>query len=180
MVPKLARLTNDVLYRNTIIHSVSIQHFLRVILQSTYSNYRGLQHDAHAATALLRPHPATRDEAPATVLEDIVQMKGRISACHGGFYTPPHRHSNGMCTTVTITSGLRIWGFLVPIKGPMTMQQRKAWDENMFVKDNRPMFGTRRCVVFLPPGSTLCVLSYSSVLVQLIYTGKISVSCPLA
>ena len=180
MVRKLARLTNDVLYRNTIIHSVSIQHFLRVILQSTYSNYRGLQHDAHAATALLRPHPATRDEAPATVLEDMLRAKTWSVICQAGFPTPLHRDSNGMCTAATVASGLKIWGFLVPIKGEMTMKQREEWDENMFVKSDCPISGTRRCVVFLPPGSTLCVLSYSSVLVQLIYTGKISVSCPLA
>ena len=146
-------------------------------MHGTYSNYRGLRHDAHAPTALLRPYPATTDEAPVTVLEDIAQTEAWCLACHGGFYTPPHRDANGMCTTFTVMSGLKMWEFLVPIKGPMTMKQRRAWDENMFVKDDRPMLGTRRCVVTLPPGSTVCVFYYSSILVQLIYTGKISVSC---
>ena len=123
----------------------------------TYCYHRGIQHDTHAATALLRPHPSTRHVPPVKVLEDISRTKTWSLACHASFYTLPHKDSNGFCTAGIVTSGLKIWGFMVPIEGIMRIDQRRVWDENVFVKRNRPMFGTRRSVVFLPPGSTVYV-----------------------
>ena len=144
----------------------------------TYCYHRGIQHDTHAATALLRPHPSTRHVPPVKVLEDISRTKTWSLACHASFYTLPHKDSNGFCTAGIVTSGLKIWGFLVPIEGTMNMQQREAWDDDIFINENQPMDGTRRSVVFLPPGSTMYVYPNSCSLQQLIAILKRSIMPP--
>ena len=89
------------------------------------------------------------------VQEDISRTKSWSLASHGGFYTPPHRDSNGLCTAATVTSGLKIWGFISHLDGPMTMKDRKDWDKGVFVDSDRPMHASRRCIVTLPPQATM-------------------------
>ena len=58
------------------------------------------------------------------------------------------------------------------------MQQREAWDDDIFINENQPMDGTRRSVVFLPPGSTMYVYPNSCSLQQLIAILKRSIMPP--
>ena len=101
------------------------------------------------------------------ILEDISRMKACILLCSA---------SQGLQQVLYCNFQFEDLGVPGPMKGVMSMNQCKAWNENV-CKQNQPMFGTCQFVVFLP-GSTVYVHTNSWVLHQLMAILKCSIMPP--
>ena len=114
------------------------------------TQYRSLQDDARAIAPFLEQY--TWEEIFS---HDWVECKSWSLVCHAGFPTIAHKDSNGLLTAALLTSGIKIWGMIVPLNDDLTLEDWGKFEHDVFTDPNHPMQNVRREHVFLTPGSCM-------------------------
>ncbi|KAK7678962.1 hypothetical protein QCA50_018102 [Cerrena zonata] len=86
--------------------------------------------------------------------QDWVRCKTWSLACHAASWTPWHRDSNGLCTWGLVMSGVKVWGYCIPVRRVLDLSTRMGLDEQIFSPEPN-LYGMRQGHVFLTTGSTI-------------------------